>query len=424
MYAFAVTVGALVPSKLRNKVEWLFRRAEGALLPPDVLAGPGRHLDPDGARLALRFASDDMDIAGAAATERLDLLLRAESDHAAKERYVASYGICGVRRFEAQRARIFQIAVETFPRHVNNVYLVLEGGSSLLFDCGSGLPTSERDLALGFAIVAAVFGEDVGRGEIETCVVSHAHVDHWGGVNVLRRTSHTQVAVHELDARVIERFDEHVAAATRERLWARAGVPSLDRSAMRYLYDEGKRQFRAERVDTILRDQDLVGSGYRVHHAPGHRPGLVCLQVHDVLLTSDHVLARGTPRQLPRAFEPRAGLARYLESLEKIRCVEGIRLALAGHEEPIPDLAARITEVERSCHVRLERVLAVCENPRSVHEIARELFGEQEGRRAIDAIDDAAAYVEHLETIGRLHADVSAASADSVIRYVTRAGEG
>ena len=45
--------------------------------------------------------------------------------------------------------------VETFPHHVNNVYLLVEEGSTVLFDCGSGSPISRRDLALGFAVVQA-----------------------------------------------------------------------------------------------------------------------------------------------------------------------------------------------------------------------------------------------------------------------------
>jgi len=39
---------ARVDSKLRKKIEWLQRRAEGALLPDAVLAREGAHLDPIG----------------------------------------------------------------------------------------------------------------------------------------------------------------------------------------------------------------------------------------------------------------------------------------------------------------------------------------------------------------------------------------
>lgn len=46
-------------------------------------------------------------------------------------------------RFETgSGARIYRIPVETFPGHINNVYLVLDRGVSTLVDVGSGLPLS------------------------------------------------------------------------------------------------------------------------------------------------------------------------------------------------------------------------------------------------------------------------------------------
>ena len=88
-----------VPSKLRKKIDWLFKRAEGALLPPAVLALEGAHLDPDGARLAPRACTDDVAVIGD--EERLVELLDALGDAAARPAYVRKHGVCGVRRFEA-----------------------------------------------------------------------------------------------------------------------------------------------------------------------------------------------------------------------------------------------------------------------------------------------------------------------------------
>ncbi len=409
---------AHVPSKLRKKIEWLFRRAEGALLPDAIRAAEGAHLDPEGARLALRAAEDEVAIAGESA--RLAELL------AGDEGYVARHGLCGVKRFAAgAETRIYQLSVETFPRHVNNVYLVLEPGSSLLLDAGSGLPTSRRDLALGFAIVRDVLGEDVRWEDLDLCVVSHAHSDHCGGVNEVKKTSRAKLAVHELDARVIACFEERFVLATKdlEVYWKRAGVPPEQRAAMRELYAYGKRLFHSEPVDRVLQDGDVIGPGYRVHHVPGHCPGLVCLQVHDVLLTSDHVLARITPHQFPQAIAPFAGLEHYFRSLAKVRALDGIRLALGGHEEPILDLRTRIDEIAALDHARLDRVLETCERPMTVDEIARALFGEQEGYGVILAIDEAGAHVEYLHALGRLRVDnldEVASSDEPVMRYVKR----
>lgn len=415
-----------VPSKLRKKIDWLFKRAEGALLPEAVRAVAGAHLDPDGARLALRACSDDVAVVGE--TQRLeDLLASIDGGEvgAARSSYVAAYGVCGVRRFDAGPARIYQLTVETFPRHINNVYVVVEAGSTVMLDCGSGLPTSERDLALGFAVARAMYGEDVRWEALDWCIVSHAHVDHFGGVNALKRTSKAQLAVHELDACVISCFDERLVLAMKDLdvYWRRAGVSAQRRGPLREMYMFSKRMFHAEKVDRTLRDGDLVGPGYRVHHVPGHCPGLICLQVHDVLLTSDHVLARITPHQFPQAITAFAGLEHYFQSLAKVRGLDGIRLALGGHEEPIADLRTRIDEIERFHRERLDRVLSICETPRTVDDVSSAMFGEQEGYGVILAIDEAGAHVEYLHQMGRLRVenlDEVASADDPVIRYVAR----
>jgi len=415
---------AYVPSKLRKKIEWLFKRAEGALLPEAVLAAEGAHLDPDGARLALRACRDDIPLV--CDDHRLDDLLRAIDDPTARAAYVAAYGVAGVRRFAAgKHTRIFALTVETFPRHVNNVYVVVEPGSTVMLDCGSGLPMSRRDLALGFAVVRAMYEEEVRWETLDWCVVSHAHADHFGGVNELKRTSTAQLAVHELDARVIACFDERLVLAMKDIdvYWRRAGVSPRRRAELREMYMSGKQMFRAEPVDRTLRDGDVVGPGYRIHHVPGHCPGLVCLQIHDVLLTSDHVLARITPHQFPQAITAFAGLEHYFQSLAKIRALDGISLALGGHEEPILDLRTRIDEIERFHRERLERVQTICNTPHTVDEVSAALFGEQDGYGVILAIDEAGAHVEYLHQMGRLRVhnlDEVATADDPVIRYVAR----
>jgi glyoxylase-like metal-dependent hydrolase (beta-lactamase superfamily II) len=205
--------------------------------------------------------------------------------------------------------------------------------------------------------------------------------------------------------------------------WRRAGVSPSRREALRETYMAGKSLFRAEPVDRALRDGDTIGPGYVVHHVPGHCPGLICLQVHDVLLTSDHVLARITPHQVPQAITPFTGLEHYFRSLAKIRALPGIRLALGGHEEPILDLRSRIDEIERFHRDRLDRVLAACEVPLSVDEVSAAMFGEQERYGAILAIEEAGAHVEHLHQLGRLRVenlDEVASQEDPVFRYVAR----
>jgi len=422
-------------SKLRKKLEWLMRRAEGALLPPGLLAAEGAHLDPERALARLRDMTQSPEADGGPFAElelraRVARLDEARSGDARRRDYIDRHGCCGVRRFVAGTPgipgpTIFLMPVETFPHHVNNVYLLIEPGHAMLFDVGSGLDSSRRDLALGFAIVREVFGQDARYEAIDTAIISHAHIDHFGGVNDLKVKTGARLCVHELDARVIAYFDERVVVATRdvEVFMRRAGVSPAERQRLVGLYGESRHWFRAVEVDRTLRDGDMIGNGHRVIHTPGHCPGQICLLVGDVLLTSDHVLARITPHQFPEAITPFGGLEHYFQSLAKVRRLELVNLALGGHEEPITDLRGRVDEIAAFHRERLMEVRDICKEPRTVAEVAAELFGAQDGYGSILAIEEAGAHVEYLHARGSLriaNLDEVAAADDPIIRYQRR----
>jgi glyoxylase-like metal-dependent hydrolase (beta-lactamase superfamily II) len=418
-------MAARIDSKTRKKAEWLLRRAEGSLLPAAVLAAEGAHLAPEEASRALEaLAAERPDLA---LGPRLERLAAAKAGEGARREYVERFGCVGTRRFSTQGdVVLYLLSVETFPHHINNVYVLLEPGHAMLFDVGSGLPSSRRDLALGFAVVRAVFGETIRYEAIDTAIVSHAHIDHFGGVNDLKVQTGARLCVHELDARVIACFEERVVIASKdvEVYLRRAGVPAEERARMLGRYMRSREWFKPVEVDRALRDGDLVGNGHRVVHTPGHCPGQICLLVGDVLLTSDHVLARITPHQFPQAITAFGGLEHYFHSLAKVRKIEPVNLALGGHEEPISDLRARVDEIAAFHRERLLQVRRICEKPRTIAEVAGELFGAQEDDYgSILAIEEAGAHVEYLHALGKLkiaNLEEVASAPDPVIRYELR----
>src|SRR5579872_5586896 len=90
---------ANVPSKTRRKIEWLVRRAEGALLPQSILDLEGLHLDWPDAMRRLADAKDELVQMGLEA--RFDSLGRAVESALPMERssYAEQFGVGGVRRF-------------------------------------------------------------------------------------------------------------------------------------------------------------------------------------------------------------------------------------------------------------------------------------------------------------------------------------
>ena len=116
--------------------------------------------------------------------------------------------------------------VETFPGHVNNIYLILDGDVVTLFDVGSGLPDSNGGSERRMAEVRERFGGVVTLASVQHVVISHAHIDHFGWVGRFTGESDAVVYVHELDARVLVNFEERIVLASKDLrvFMERAGV--------------------------------------------------------------------------------------------------------------------------------------------------------------------------------------------------------
>jgi glyoxylase-like metal-dependent hydrolase (beta-lactamase superfamily II) len=349
------------------------------------------------------FAADvDLDDA---TRGRVDLLAQVAAGRRTRAAYVELHDACGVQRHPTAGGRvIYRLPVETFPDHVNNVYLVREREHRFLLDAGSPAQSALDDFARGARVLAALYDEKDALGRVEDVVISHAHADHFAGVGRWREQG-ARVHVHELDARVISNFGERIVVASRavRQFLQAAGVGEEELAELDRMYLASKSMFRSVPVDRTLTDGAVV-CGSVAHHVPGHCPGQICLQVDNVLLTADHVLPRITPHQSPESITQSNGLDHYFESLEKIRRVGGIDLGLPGHEQPILRLAQRISEIEAFHRARLDKVRALCtrDEPRTLQHIAADLFGVQQGYGRLLAYQEAGAHVEWLTRRGQL----------------------
>jgi glyoxylase-like metal-dependent hydrolase (beta-lactamase superfamily II) len=300
--------------------------------------------------------------------------------------------------------RIFMIPVETYPGHINNVYLIDHPNRPILVDVGSGLATTDRDLDLGLAQARSRFGPRATITDVAEVVITHAHADHFGNAHRFHRLG-VPIAVHEADAHVLARFDERARLATSnlETFLLRSGLDRVRTDRFLALYRSGKPHFPDLEPDRRLGEGDVVGSGWPVLHVPGHCAGQICIAVDDVVLVADHLLARTTPALSPEWLAPGCGLTHYLSSLEKLRAFGRFDLALGGHEAPMPDVSARIAEVKAHHERRLRMVLEFCRpGPLTVAEISRRLFGPQRGYSVLLALGEAAAHIEYLHPRGHL----------------------
>ena len=215
-----------------------------------------------------------------------------------------------------------------------------------------------------------------------------------------------QIGIHELDRRVLTAYEERVIVATKDlRVYLeRAGVKPDLLSSLIGMYGIAKQHIRSVEVDFLL-DEDTPLDGMRFIHTPGHCPGQVCILIGDVLISADHVLARITPHQAPESITANTGLGHYLDALKKIGRVEGITLALGGHEEPIHDFYPRVEAIRASHERKLERVqntIRSAEQPCTISTISRQMYPERHGYDILLALEEVGAHVEYLYQHGHL----------------------
>jgi|CXWL01.1.fsa_nt_gi glyoxylase-like metal-dependent hydrolase (beta-lactamase superfamily II) len=300
--------------------------------------------------------------------------------------------------------RIYLLPVHTFADHVNNLYLVDHPRHRLLVDVGTASESCNRELDARFDEIRQRFGVRTTLADLDEVLISHAHIDHFGNAHRFAALG-VPLAIHELDARVLELFGERFLLATRDFaiFLHQTGLPASQVSALVGLYRAAKDLFTDLEPQRRLRSGDLLGPGWRVQHVPGHCPGMVCLAIDDVLLTADQLLARTTPVQRPQSITPFMGLENYLKSLEKLLACGDFALGLGGHEAPIGNLRRRVAETVEHHRQRLYQVAGLCAPAaRTVAELSFALFGDQRGYGALLALSEAGAHVEYLHELGYL----------------------
>lgn len=328
-----------------------------------------------------------------------------------------------VSKFTTSEGReIYSFSVQSFPSLVNNIYIVSDGDQLVLVDTGSGMEQANEALVAGFTAVSETYHIPITLADIDNILITHGHIDHFGGLPFVRQYTAAPVGVHILDRRVLSNHEERVvfASSRLDAFLEGAGVSAENRQKLMVVYLFAKNYYRSTTVEFMLEEGTPAVGNIDVYHVPGHCPGQVCLRVDDVLLTADHILSKTTPHQAPESITNNMGLGHYLDSLTKIEKVDGIRLGLGGHEEPVEDIYGRICAIKQAHQDRLQKILDICHTPHSIAGISRELFGKVESYHILLALEEAGAHVEYLYQRGELVAanlDEIEKTSRSVVQY-------
>jgi glyoxylase-like metal-dependent hydrolase (beta-lactamase superfamily II) len=332
----------------------------------------------------------------------------------------------GVTRYDLGGIRVYRIPVECFPKHVTNVYLVLDEGQATLIDVGFNSEKAKADLLNGFAKVREAFKEDVALEDVRSIVITHGHGDHFAMLGYEALKGRT-VYMNALDGAVVTdyrreyfRWRDYL-----EVLASEAGC-SMDFGGLQ-AYEEVPLRSGDYDLKWVSDGQQVV-NGYQVVCTPGHSLGHICLGIDRALFLGDHMLSVTTPHQVPRTSWGGAGLEVYLRSLERVSSL-GMELGLPGHEDTIYSIRDRAEEIARFHHRRLDELTSLCGGEKSLYELTDEYYlqhPELIQASSVDklvaedfvlALEEIKAHLEFMVDHDRL---VSSAGSNGVVRYKSR----
>lgn len=306
--------------------------------------------------------------------------------------------------------------------HVNCYALEDDNGFTLV---DPGLPGPEPWKGLLDRLGRA----DVPLARVHSVVVTHSHPDHFGGAAQLRDETGADIVTHrsfrlwwepgraDLDDTPSDALDApddwaHTTPWGSEFLPPTGGTMTEMRTAL-------KSNSHTPRPTRRLDDAEVVRLGGRdwvALHTPGHTADHLCLYdpADGVLLSGDHVLPSITPHIGGTEGSGDDPLADFFNSLERMRTLVNVTVALPAHGHPFHDLTKRVGEIETHHAERLDRLRsasAELDRPASVHELMQLLFSE----RAWGSMAESETYA-HLEHL-RLRGDATSEWIDGLLYY-------
>ncbi|SEM03306.1 MBL fold metallo-hydrolase [Rhodococcus maanshanensis] len=325
---------------------------------------------------------------------------------------------------------VIDVPVMSLPINATRVYLIEGVHGPILIDAGWDDETAWQALSSGLASLG------LNIGNTEGIILTHHHPDHSGLAGRIQEASGAWIAMHELDAdlmegmRTTESHDSHLSWEL-DNL-ASAGAP---RSALDSYSDCGGSYSMAiptAEVDRRLRNGDTIATAagdltalWLPGHTHGHMGAL--MEKQRMVFTGDHVLSRTSPHVGEFVFpvDEHRLLHRYLESLSTIRELvrDGYSLRPA-HEAIEINWDTRIDEIVDHHHRRLDNLRAVITDghPRSLWQIAESMTWATRWEDIPPlgwqlALSECSAHLTYLIDIGEVTANTSD---DGPSTFITR----
>jgi glyoxylase-like metal-dependent hydrolase (beta-lactamase superfamily II) len=296
-------------------------------------------------------------------------------------------------------AKIHRLPLEVFPSFWAYVYVVQKDEYCVLIDSGSGTDTSHENLVVGLAQVG------IQASDLTHILLTHAHIDHFGGLSKLRPMTSAKIGIHELDLQTVSHHEARLVLIARRlaSFLTETGLTEETRDQILGMYRFSKAIYQSVPVDFTYEAIGMQLGPFEFIHLPGHCPGHVAIGVDDAVFCGDMVVEGVTPHLSPESINPYSGLDHYLGSLSRLRhWAKDARLILNGHDDVITDLPARIQLTKQNTLRRMSKAIEALGEPLTIAEVCQAVYGEKGGYNQMLVIEKTGAYVEYLYEHGMI----------------------
>src|SRR5699024_1054511 len=255
--------------------------------------------------------------------------------------------------------------------------------------------------------------DELNGKNVTDIIITHYHPDHFGYAGGLQKKQQARVSMSEIDYKAAlnawsEQFLDELS-----HNYKLAGIPDEEAGAM--LANTKAFVPRVSPypdVDEFLWDGDTITIGtynYEVIATPGHSDGLVTFynRENNMLLSTDHILPKITPNISYWFHGEPNPLARYLESLDKIKQLDA-DLVIPSHGNPFNGANDRIAEIKSHHDDRLEQTLASIDRGSTVYEVSQQLFKKRLTVHEMRfAVGETLAHLEYLRYKGECQRELN-----------------
>lgn len=295
--------------------------------------------------------------------------------------------------------KIHRIPLEAFPKFWAYVYVLAQHDLRILIDTGSGTDSSQKDLLNGL--------EQAGLrpSDLTHVLLTHAHIDHYGGLSKLKPLTQAKIGCHELDLQTVAHHEARLALISRRlaSFLTESGLADETRDQLLNIYRITKSLYQSVPVDVTYESEGMRIGPLELIHLPGHCPGHVAMRLDDVIFCGDMVVEGVTPHLSPESINPYSGLDHYLESLARLgQWSKGARLVLNGHDEVITDLPARIEAIHQNLIRRMSKAVQALSEPLTIAKVCTAIYGDTGGYNQLLVIEKTGAYVEYFYEHGMI----------------------